>query len=72
MAATPPAQMMIEDDEIGITPEMIDAALDALRPQIWEDGTLMGAGIREAIADVLRAGLQAHRRADRPNSKADG
>jgi hypothetical protein len=41
-----------------VTPEMVTAALEALRPQIWEDGTLMAAGLREAIAESLRAALR--------------
>ena len=45
-------------DEPKITPGMVQAGLDALVACLWEDLSFGLAGRREAIAAVLRAGLE--------------
>jgi len=43
-----------------VTPEMIHAAMRAMRPHFWEDGKLGVADLRPAIEAALHAGLQVH------------
>ena len=45
--------------ELEITPQMLQAALEALRPFQWEDGLLGGADLRPAIEEALRAAFRA-------------
>lgn len=45
--------------EIEITPAMIEAALAVIRPLLWEDGSMMGIGLRQSVEDILHAALQA-------------
>jgi hypothetical protein len=39
------------------TPEMVSAALTALEPYLWEDGSLGSVGRPDAIEAALRAAL---------------
>lgn len=54
---------MTKPSDIEITEAMIDAALDAQEPYVWEDGVIGCPGRREAMGASLRAAIQVRREA---------